>query len=60
VAVIVPNGIFLERKVKEALKNQVADFKVPSQFIIVEELPRNSMGKIQKSKLRDAYNEQAS
>ena len=60
VAVIVPNGIFLDRKVKEALKNQVADFKVPSEFIIVEELPRNSMGKIQKSKLRDAYKEQAS
>ena len=59
VAVIVPDGIFSEQKVKEALKNQVADFKVPSEFIIVEELPRNSMGKIQKSKLRDAYNDQA-
>ena len=60
VALIVPNGIFSEQKVKEALKNQVADFKVPSEFIIVEELPRNSMGKIQKNKLRDAYNDQAS
>ena len=60
VAVIVPDGIFSEQKVKEALKNQVADFKVPSEFIIVEELPRNSMGKIQKSKLRDAYSDQAS
>ena len=60
VAVIVPNGIFSEQKVKEALKNQLADFKVPSEFIIVEELPRNSMGKIQKSKLRDAYSDQAS
>ena len=60
VAVIVPDGIFSEQNVKEALKNQVADFKVPSEFIIVEELPRNSMGKIQKSKLRDAYNDQAS
>ena len=59
VAVIVARGIFSEQKVKEALKNQIADFKFPSEFIIVEELPRNSMGKIQKSKLRDAYNKQA-
>ena len=59
VAVIVASGIFSEQKVKEALKNQVADFKFPSEFIIVEELPRNSMGKIQKNKLRDAYNKQA-
>ena len=33
------------------MKNQVADFKVPSEFIIVEELPRNSMGKIQRINL---------
>ena len=59
VAVIVADGIFSEQKVKEKLRNQIADFKFPSEFIIVEELPRNSMGKIQKSKLRDAYSEQA-
>jgi len=59
VAVIVARGIFSEQKVKEVLKNKLADFKFPKEFIIVEELPRNSMGKIQKSKLRDAYNEQA-
>jgi fatty-acyl-CoA synthase len=30
----------------------LARFKVPKSFVVVDELPRNSMGKIQKSELR--------
>jgi acyl-coenzyme A synthetase/AMP-(fatty) acid ligase len=30
----------------------LARFKVPKSFTFVEELPRNSMGKIQKSELK--------
>ena len=37
-----------------ALKSQVAGFKVPKQVHIVDELPRNTMGKVQKNLLRSS------
>jgi malonyl-CoA/methylmalonyl-CoA synthetase len=41
--------------VAAALKSQVANFKVPKQVFVVEELPRNAMGKVQKGLLRDQH-----
>ena len=38
-----------------ALKNQIANFKVPKQLIVVTELPRNAMGKVQKNLLREQH-----
>jgi malonyl-CoA/methylmalonyl-CoA synthetase len=35
------------------LKKVMAGFKVPRRFMIVTELPRNAMGKVQKNLLRD-------
>jgi malonyl-CoA/methylmalonyl-CoA synthetase len=40
------------------LKSQIANFKVPKKIIIVDELPRNSMGKVQKNLLRELFKEQ--
>ena len=37
------------------LKAQLAHFKVPKQCYVVAELPRNTMGKVQKNLLRDQY-----
>jgi len=37
------------------LKTQIANFKVPKQIFFVDELPRNSMGKVQKNLLRDRF-----
>ena len=37
------------------LKEQLAGFKVPKQVYIVDELPRNTMGKVQKNLLRQQY-----
>jgi malonyl-CoA/methylmalonyl-CoA synthetase len=36
-----------------SLKQQLAAFKVPKHCLVVEELPRNTMGKVQKNLLRD-------
>ena len=36
-----------------ALKNQLANFKVPKHCHVVTELPRNAMGKVQKNVLRE-------
>jgi malonyl-CoA/methylmalonyl-CoA synthetase len=37
------------------LKTRIANFKVPKRVFVVEELPRNVMGKIQKALLRNAH-----
>ena len=42
-----------EQSVIEALKNDLAGYKVPKQVFFVDELPRNAMGKVQKSVLRE-------
>jgi len=38
-----------------ALKKNLANFKVPKQLYVVDELPRNAMGKVQKAALRARY-----
>ena len=40
-----------------ALKAKIANFKVPKQLVVVNELPRNTMGKVQKNLLREQYRE---
>ena len=44
-----------ESEVISSLKTQIAGFKVPKKIILIEELPRNAMGKVQKNILRDIY-----
>ena len=34
---------------------QLAGFKTPKQVVFVDDLPRNSMGKVQKNLLRETY-----
>jgi len=38
-----------------ALKSQLANFKIPKRCFVVPELPRNTMGKVQKNLLRDQH-----
>ena len=38
-----------------SLKTQLANFKIPKHCCVVAELPRNTMGKVQKNLLRDAW-----
>jgi len=44
-----------EATVLQALDGRLAKFKMPKRVIVVEELPRNAMGKVQKNILRDTY-----
>ncbi len=37
------------------LKSKLANFKIPKRCMIVSELPRNTMGKVQKNLLREQY-----
>jgi malonyl-CoA/methylmalonyl-CoA synthetase len=38
-----------------ALKSKIANFKVPKRVFVVQELPRNAMGKVQKTLLREQH-----
>jgi len=57
VAVVVPRaGPRLDPSaILAATKQQLAAFKNPKQVILVDDLPRNAMGKVEKNKLRQAY-----
>jgi malonyl-CoA/methylmalonyl-CoA synthetase len=37
------------------LKAKLANFKIPKRCFVVTELPRNTMGKVQKNLLRDQH-----
>ena len=55
-AVVLADGIELDGDtIIEAIKPSLARFKLPRQVFILDELPRNAMGKVQKNKLRDSY-----
>jgi malonyl-CoA/methylmalonyl-CoA synthetase len=58
-AVVVPRpGARLDAKaIIAAMKAQIASFKVPKHVWIVDELPRNTMGKVQKNVLRERFGE---
>lgn len=43
----------VEASVRDHLASQLANFKQPKQYLILESLPRNSMGKVQKNIIRE-------
>jgi malonyl-CoA/methylmalonyl-CoA synthetase len=50
------NGVPLdEMKIRAALDRELARFKHPKAIFVVNDLPRNAMGKVQKNLLREAY-----
>ncbi|WP_417320529.1 AMP-binding protein [Emcibacter sp.] len=55
VAVIVPDGEIGEAKLKEVVGEKLARFKHPKIYHFMDELPRNTMGKVQKNLLRKLY-----
>jgi malonyl-CoA/methylmalonyl-CoA synthetase len=44
-----------EQSVKDALADSLAKFKIPKRLFFVDELPRNTMGKVQKNLLRERH-----
>ncbi|QKV53610.1 malonate--CoA ligase [Comamonas antarctica] len=59
VAVVVakPGARIEAQPLVDALKGQLANFKIPKRCFVVDELPRNTMGKVQKNLLRAQYQE---
>lgn len=56
-AIVVPQkgATITEADVMQALDGRLAKFKLPKRVIILPELPRNTMGKVQKAALRETY-----
>lgn len=50
-------GEIAEEAIIEACTKDLARFKVPKRVFFVEDLPRNTMGKVQKAELRKTYGE---
>ncbi|HED14737.1 MAG TPA: malonyl-CoA synthase [Gammaproteobacteria bacterium] len=46
-----------EQQILQALDGKLARFKQPKRVFFVDQLPRNTMGKIQKNQLRDHFND---
>jgi malonyl-CoA/methylmalonyl-CoA synthetase len=59
VAVLVPEGNAIPdiEAIKANIIARLANFKRPKKYIVVTELPRNTMGKVQKNILRNEYGE---
>ncbi|WP_025033173.1 malonate--CoA ligase [Bradyrhizobium sp. DOA9] len=50
-----PGASIDEAAVLKGLDGRLAKFKMPKRVFVVDELPRNTMGKVQKNVLRDTY-----
>ena len=55
VAILVGTNPPAEQQVREMIEDQIARFKQPKKVFHLQQLPRNSMGKVQKNILREQY-----
>jgi malonyl-CoA/methylmalonyl-CoA synthetase len=44
-----------QQQIKEILKPKLVNYKIPKKLFFIDRLPRNTMGKIQKNKLREQF-----
>jgi len=49
-----PGSPLDEAAVRTALRERLAAFKIPKRVVVMADLPRNAMGKVQKAELREA------
>jgi malonyl-CoA/methylmalonyl-CoA synthetase len=55
VVVAKPGAVLSEESIIESVKLRLARYKLPKRILLVDELPRNSMGKVQKNALRKIF-----
>jgi malonyl-CoA/methylmalonyl-CoA synthetase len=55
VVVAKPGTVFSEEAIIDSVKVRLACYKVPKRILLVDELPRNTMGKVQKNALRKTF-----
>jgi malonyl-CoA/methylmalonyl-CoA synthetase len=55
VLILKPGASLTPEVVLKVLKAKLANFKIPKRCFVLQELPRNTMGKVQKNLLREQY-----
>jgi malonyl-CoA/methylmalonyl-CoA synthetase len=55
VLILKPGASLTPEVVLKVLKAKLANFKIPKRCFVLQELPRNTMGKVQKNVLREQY-----
>ena len=55
VIVLQKGAALSEKDVAASLQDRLAKFKLPKRVLFVDDLPRNTMGKVQKNVLREQY-----
>jgi malonyl-CoA/methylmalonyl-CoA synthetase len=55
VVIAKPGAMPTEAEILGALDGRLAKFKLPKRVLLLDELPRNTMGKVQKNVLRDRF-----
>jgi len=53
--VLKPGARLTQEDVAASLSDRLARFKLPKRVLLLDQLPRNTMGKVQKSALRQEY-----
>jgi acyl-CoA synthetase (AMP-forming)/AMP-acid ligase II len=54
-----PGHTFDAADARAGLRDRIADYAVPDRFLVVDELPRNANGKIDRAQVRAAFSEVA-
>jgi len=57
IVIMEPSGNLSEQIIISHLKKSIANFKVPKAVHFMDQLPRNTMGKVQKNLLRETFNQ---
>jgi malonyl-CoA/methylmalonyl-CoA synthetase len=55
VVILKPGASIDGEQIVARLKSQLANFKIPKRCFVVDQLPRNTMGKVQKNLLRERH-----
>jgi malonyl-CoA/methylmalonyl-CoA synthetase len=55
--VLQPGAQLTETGILEAVRSRLARYKLPKRILLMNELPRNTMGKVQKNVLRATHDE---
>lgn len=50
-----PGALLSEAEIIKSVQARLARYKIPKRILIIDELPRNAMGKVQKNALRATY-----
>lgn len=54
-AIVKEDNFINEKMIKEILKQQLAGYKIPKQFFFTDTLPRTSLGKLEREKIKKMF-----